>query len=196
MKYPDYVKRFRPKGTVVKKINDAYYAYYATSKRVPGKSYPVQVTKGIAGKIDENGFHPNTHARIDMEDTKIRECGFTNFLLKFEDEYVSRRSEKMREKKDIYRSMIVYLSNNSWLCEDPDTTIYTAKELTQKFHVGIPNQITAIGKICEHDLETLEPLKYICGVWSGKRILQGQLSQAQKDLLEVLGIEESDVRFE
>lgn len=48
MKYPDYVKQYRPKGTVVKKVNDTYYAYYATSKRVPGKNYPVQEIKGLA----------------------------------------------------------------------------------------------------------------------------------------------------
>ena len=51
MRYPDYVKQFRPKGTIVKRVNDTYYAYYATSKRVPDKKYPVQIIKGLAGRI-------------------------------------------------------------------------------------------------------------------------------------------------
>ena len=115
MKYPDYVKQYRPKGTVVKKVNDTYYAYYATSKRVPGKNYPVQEIKGLAGKIDRWGFHPLSRALVDTEHVVIRECGFTNFLLKFEEEYISRRSGPVKERRDLYYSMIVYLSNNSYL---------------------------------------------------------------------------------
>ena len=57
MRYPDFVKKYRPKGTNVKRVNDIYYAYYATSKRVPDKKYPVQIIEGLAGRIDESGFH-------------------------------------------------------------------------------------------------------------------------------------------
>ena len=34
--------------------------------------------------------------------------------------------------------------------------------MIEKFQIGIPNQITAISKICEYDLKDLEPLKYVC----------------------------------
>ena len=160
MRYPDYVKQFRPKGTIVKKVNDSFYAYYATSKRIPDKKYPVQVIRGLAGKIDEQGFHPLTKAIVDTEHVVIRECGFTNFLLKFEEEYVSRRrNESRKESRNLYRSMIVYLSNNSYLSDDPDTIIYSSEEMIRRFHIGIPNQITAISKICEYDLKELEALK-------------------------------------
>ena len=84
MRYPDYVKQFRPKGTIVKRVNDTYYAYYATSKRVPDKKYPVQIIKGLAGRIDESGFHRLSKAFVETGHIVIRECGFTNFLLKFE----------------------------------------------------------------------------------------------------------------
>ena len=114
MRYPDYVRRFRPKGTVVKRVNSTYYAYYATSKRVPDKKYPVQVIKGLAGRIDESGFHPLSKAFVETEHVIVRECGFTNFLLKFEEEYISRRKGTVKERKNLYRSMIVYLSNNSY----------------------------------------------------------------------------------
>lgn len=194
MKYPDYVKQYRPKGTIVKKQNETYYVYYATSKRVPEKSYPVQVITGLAGKIDQYGFHPLTKAVLDTEHVTIRECGFTNYLLKFEEEYISRRHETLRERKDIYRSMIVYLSNNSWLNDDEGTTVYTVQEMVDKFRIGVPNQITAISKICEAALEELEPLKYICNVRMGKRMFQGDLTKAQKELLERLGVTENDIR--
>ena len=35
--YPEWVQKYREKGTTVKKKGDAYYLYKRTSKRVPGK---------------------------------------------------------------------------------------------------------------------------------------------------------------
>ena len=194
MRYPDYVKRFRPKGTIVKRVNDTYYVYYATSKRVPNKNYPVQVIKGLAGKIDEYGFHKLSKALVDTSHVVIRECGFTNFLLKFEDEYVARRKGPMKERRNLYRSMIVYLSNHSYLNDEPGTTIYTVKEMVEKFKVGIPNQITVIRRICEYDLKELEPLKYICSVTLGERRLESELTKSQRELLERMGIREDEIR--
>ena len=194
MKYPDYVKQFKPKGTIVKRVNDTYYVYYATSKRVPDKKYPVQVIKGLAGRIDESGFHQLSKAFVETEHVVVRECGFTNFLLKFEEEYISRRNERVKERKNLYRSMIVYLSNNSYLNDEPGTTIYSASEMVEKFQIGIPNQITAISKICEYDLKELEPLKYICSVTMGNRRFESELTDAQKELLERTGITENDIR--
>lgn len=194
MRYPDYVKQFRPKGTIVKRVNDTYYAYYATSKRVPDKKYPVQIIKGLAGRIDESGFHKLSKAFVKTEHVVVRECGFTNFLLKFEEEYISRRKEPAKERRNLYRSMIVYLSNNSYLNDEPGTRIYSVPEMIDKFHIGIPNQITAISKICEYALEELEPLKYICSVTMGERRFESELTVAQKELLERIGIEEDEIR--
>ncbi|MCD8202607.1 MAG: hypothetical protein LUD48_03070 [Prevotella sp.] len=194
MKYPDYVRQYRPKGTVIKKVRETYYVYYATSKRVPGKNYPVQVIKGLAGKVDQYGFHPLTRAVVDTERVQVRECGFTNFLLKFEDEYVSRRNEPVKECRNLYRSMIVYLSPESYLCDDEGQKIYSAEEMVKKFHIGIPNQITAIGKMCEYDLKDLEPLKRISNVRMGERVFASELTQQQKELLEKIGVTEDEIR--
>ena len=188
------MKQFRPKGTIVKRVNDTYYAYYATSKRVPNKKYPVQVIRGLAGRIDESGFHKLSKAFVDTGHVVVRECGFTNFLLKFEDEYVSRRKGTMKERRDLYRSMIVYLSNNSYLNDERGTTIYSAVEMVRKFRIGIPNQVTAISRICEYDLKELEPLKYICSVTMGERRFESELTKSQRELLERIGIREDDIR--
>lgn len=178
----------------MKRVNGTYYAYYATSRRVPDKKYPVQIIKGLAGRIDESGFHKLSKAFVETGHVVVRECGFTNFLLKFEEEYISRRKETVRERKNLYRSMIVYLSNNSYLNDEPGTTVYSAAEMVEKFHVGIPNQITAISKICEYGLQELEPLKYICSVTMGNRRFESELTDAQKKLLERIGIAEDDIR--
>ncbi|MCD8299921.1 MAG: hypothetical protein LUC41_01895 [Clostridiales bacterium] len=195
MKYPDFVGQYRPKGTIVKRVGDTYYAYYATSKRVPEKKYPVQVIKGLAGKIDQYGFHPLTRAVVDTERVRVRECGFTNFLLKFEDEYISnRKGGSVKDRRDLYRSMIVYLSPESYLCDDSGQTIYSPEEMTKRFHIGIPNQITAISKLCEFDLRELEPLKRISNVRMGERVFASELTQQQKELLDRIGVSEEDVR--
>ena len=36
-KYPDWVQKYRAKGTTVKKKGDSYYLYKRTSRRVKGK---------------------------------------------------------------------------------------------------------------------------------------------------------------
>lgn len=178
----------------MKRVNNTYYVYYATSKRIPDKKYPVQIIRGLAGRIDESGFHPLSKAFVETKHVIVRECGFTNFLLKFEEEYISRRNEKVKERRNLYRSMIVYLSNNSYLNDVPGTTVYSASEMIEKFRIGIPNQITAISKICEYDLKDLEPLKYICGVRMGNRMFESELTDAQKELIERIGITENDIR--
>ncbi len=196
MKYPDYVKEYRPKGTVVKKVGDIYYAYYATSKRVPDKKYPVQVIKGLAGRIDSSGFHEQTRMVLDTKSVKVRESGFTNYMLMFEEEYVTHSMGNVRisvkTKRDIYHSLIVYLSNNSYLGDSG--AIYSIEELSEKYGIGIPYQLTMISKIIERPLSELEPLKYICSVEIGGRRLESELTEAQKRIMERLGIDEKDIR--
>lgn len=201
MKYPDYVKKYRPKGTVVKKVGNTYYAYYATSKRVPDKNYPVQVIKGLAGKIDMYGFHEQTRMVLETKEVIVRECGFTNYLLMFEEEYITHFRHKLadgkypsvKKRKDIYRSLIIYLSGNSYL-NDEQECIYTTEEMSEKFGLGIPWQLTSISKIVEMPLAELEPLKYICSVEIDGKHFESKLTEVQKKALERLGIDERDVR--
>ncbi len=198
MTYPDYVKQYRPKGTVVKYSNGTYYVYYAKSERVPGKSYPVQKIGGLAGKIDQFGFHPIATIQLNTEHLMVRECGFTNFLLTFEDIYICDRDEAIKEKRNLYRSLIAYFSNNSYLYEDKDTTIYSPEQMASIFHMSIPIQVTKIGGMIQEmyglKLEDLEPLKYICNVRIGDQFFTSNLTEAQKKLLEKLGITENEIK--
>ena len=201
MKYPDYVKKYRPKGTVVKKVGNIYYAYYATSKRVPDKDYPVQVIKGLAGRIDSHGFHEQTRMVLETKEVIVRECGFTNYLLMFEDEYITHMTHKLgdgkvpsvKKRRDIYRSLIIYLSGNSYL-NDEQERIYTTEEMSEDLGLGIPGQLRAISRIAEMPLSELEPLKYICSVEIDGKHFESKLTEVQKKALERLGIDERDVR--
>ena len=83
--------------------------------------------------------------------------GIDAILQYFYQACISRRKEPAKERRNLYRSMTVYLSNNSYLNDESGTRIYSVPEMIDKFHIGIPNQITAISKICEYALEELEP---------------------------------------
>ncbi len=194
MAYPDYVKKYRPKGTIIKYANDTYYVYYATSKRVPGKTYPVLEIGKLAGKIDESGFHPVTTVQLNLDRVVIRECGFTNYLLSFEDIYICDRKESIKEKRNLYRSLIAYFSNNSYLHEDEDTTIYTPDQMASLFHVSVETQKKKIEKLCGHKLEELNELKGISNARIGGHVYNSVLTATQERVLKELGITENDIR--
>ncbi len=192
-KYPDFTKN-RPKGTIVKKVRDTYYVYYATSEKVEGKKYPRQVIKGLAGKVDEKGFHELNKTYVNTDDVIIRECGFTNYLLLFEEEYKSRLvSINAKYRKSIYYSFIVNLSPNSYLNEGR-IRIYTMSEISENFNLGIPNQITVIEKILLHSLNEIDFLKTICFVKLKDRILYSQLTAEQLRLMKEIGVEEDEIK--
>ena len=195
MKYPDYVSKFRPKGTIVKSVRGVYYVYKATSKRVEGKKYPVQVIERLLGKIDESGFHFLSHALVDTTRVRIREYGFTNYLLRYEDSFLAKQHKGTRSlQRSFYRSLIVYLSPNSYLQDDSSNHIRSLDFYVEKMDIGIPNQITALGKMIEMDLAKLEPLKYICAVYMGDRLFEGELTETQLKLLDELEVSEDELR--
>ena len=196
-KYPDYIKKFRPKGTIVKKVRNDYYVYKATSKRVPGKNYPVQIIEGLVGKIDEKGFHQTYTTLVNSKVVIIRECGFTNYLLLFEKNFLL-DSSTHRKKNDlaiIYRSIIVHLSSNSYLIDDEAQPLYNIEELITIYKISMTKQINALLRILElNSLEILEPLKYICRVKMGNKIFKSELNEIQKSLIDKLGVNENEIR--
>ena len=195
MKYPEYVSKYRPKGTIVKSVRGVYYVYKATSKRVEGKHYPVQVIEKLLGKIDENGFHSLDHALVDTTRVRIREYGFTNYLLLYEDLFCMKQSKGTRAlQRSLFRSLIVYLSPNSYLQDIPTPPIRPLEFFVEKMNIGIPNQIYGLNKMIELELTKLEPLKYICCVYMGERMFEGELTQTQKTLLEELGVTQDELR--
>lgn len=78
--YPDWVKKFRKKGTAIKKVGNSYYLYKHTSKRVPGKKYPQSVDKFI-GVITPQGVIENKKKKVSLENIEVFELGFSAALL-------------------------------------------------------------------------------------------------------------------
>lgn len=174
-----------------------YYVYKATSKRVEGKSYSVEEIQGLLGCIDEYGYHELNRMVIDKEDVIIRECGFTNFLLLFEDICLNDLNvdKSKKDSKIIFYSLIVYLSSNSYLIAQNDVEILSLDELTNRYKISISRQLNSLKKtIGVENLQELEQLKYICNVKVGNKILKSKLNKYQKELINILGVDEKELR--
>ena len=69
--YPEWVQKYREKGTTVKKKGNSYYLYKRTSKRVPGKKYPQPVDTYV-GIITPDGVVQTQRKRIELTDIEVR----------------------------------------------------------------------------------------------------------------------------
>lgn len=113
--YPESIRRFRPKGTCLKKAGDIYNVYQVTSKRMPGKKYPVPQTGPLLGYIDGQDFHEKKKQVFDVEGFTSYEYGYTAFLLLHEDDFASRFKKShgkllAKEIKEVFRNIILILS--------------------------------------------------------------------------------------
>lgn len=187
MKYPDYIKNFKPKGTIVKKINNTFYVYEAKSKRVPGKDYPVQVIGDLIGKITPFGFIPNKEVKIDLSSVRILEYGFTDYLLKFKDLYLTKSIKLSKEKANlIYHSYIIYLSPLSYLKESIHLDV---DEITKLYNLSTSQQIGSIYKTIEcKDEDKLDMLKRMFIIKDNEREIKIPPSSEQIELMKELNI--------
>ena len=69
---PDWVLKYKEKGTTIRKINNKYYKYKVHSERREGKSYPVLVQDELLGTITEDGFVPSKRKFIVPSDLEVR----------------------------------------------------------------------------------------------------------------------------
>ena len=189
-KYPSYVNKFRPKGTIIKKVNDVYYVYKATSKRVEGKKYPVQVIEGVIGKIDEYGFHDTEKVKLN-QDVIVRECG-----LKYKDTFMNETYSlfKKQDREIILYSLIYYLSSNTYIQDKYSDKILPIQEVIDKYKLSIGRQIKMIERIMETTLKEIEELKYICRVYIGEKELKTKITKRQKEILEKLMVDEDELK--
>ena len=76
--YPEWVQKHRRKGTTIKKVGNNYYLYKHSSKRVPGKKYPVPVDTYI-GRITQEGVVKSEIKKVDTAKAQVivKEYGFS-----------------------------------------------------------------------------------------------------------------------
>ncbi len=77
--YPEWVQAQKRKGTAIKKVGGNYYLYKHSSKRVPGKKYPVPVDTYI-GTITPDGVIESKKKKLALTSAEVWEYGFSKAI--------------------------------------------------------------------------------------------------------------------
>lgn len=90
-RYPDWVLKYRRKGTAIHKIGENFYLYEVASKWDKGLKRARKITKGYLGKITPKGLNEPGY-KINCP-TTCKECGASLFLIKQNKEIIDRLKE-------------------------------------------------------------------------------------------------------
>lgn len=197
--YPEFIRKLRPKGTCLKKAGDIYNVYQVTSKRMPGKKYPMPQTGPLLGYIDEQGFHEKKKQVFDVQDLTSYEYGYTAFLLLHEDDFVSHFKKShakllVKEAKEIFRNMILILSPYSVLAIDTSFQKKSAEELHDLYDVSVCATKSLINRIMPIDENIEAGLKCLGCIRTNKKLILSKPCEALKTHLDNIGITEEDLK--
>ena len=197
--YPEFIRKLRPKGTCLKKAGDIYNVYQVTSKRMPGKKYPMPQTGPLLGYIDEQGFHEKKKQDFDVQDLTSYEYGYTAYLLLHEDDFVSHFKKShakllVKEAKEIFRNMILILSPYSVLAIDTSFQKKSAEELHDLYDVSVCATKSLINRIMPIDENIEAGLKCLGCIRTNKKLILSKPCEALKTHLDNIGITEEDLK--
>ena len=182
--YPEWVQKYRERGTTIKKKGDSYYLYKRTSRRVPGKKYPQPVDTYV-GIITPDGVIQTQRKRVELTDIEVRESGYSNTLWQLCPQ--AWKDALGDEWEDVLKTLILKWSPQSYLGKD-----YIERD-SKEFHCSFGAQAGMLSrrifKEYKVDLKELEILKSVYLVYIGKEEAVSRLDEAQKNLLEKLGVE-------
>ena len=194
--YPDYVKAFRPKGTVVRLRNGRYLVFSAKSKRVPGKSYPVLIVGELCGFIDSGGFHPQTKVVVDFSLCSTYEYGFSNLLLLRRDEFLSVKRQEgfsLRDADVMLRSLIVSISGCSYLSLGKD--ILSEDELASRYRINVLKAKASLLRKTGLREEETRMLFTVVGIYDGSTFRRLPMSEKVREMLSCFGIDERRIAY-
>lgn len=182
--YPEWVQKHKVKGTTVKKVGDNYYLYKHTSKRVPGKKYPVPVDTYL-GIITPDGVIESKKKKLSLTNVEVKEYGFSRALwLLCPQEWKKPLGD---DWEDILALIIVKWSPNSYLTKE------RAIRKEEDFHCQFPAQQASLSRRIykKHgvDVEDLRSLSDIFLVYFEKEVVVSKIRTEQKELLSKIGIE-------
>lgn len=182
-KYPDWVQKYRTRGTTVKKKGDAYYLYKRTSKRVSGKKYPQPVDTYI-GVITPEGVVESNRKKLSLTNIGVREFGFSKAIqLACPAEWKGPLGE---EWEDILSIIIVQWSPASYLLEERQI------RREDEFHRQFPAQKSMLSRRIYNkygiDVKDMEELKQIYLIYFEKEKVVSRINDSQKRILDRLGL--------
>ena len=182
--YPDWVQKYREKGTTVKKVGNNFYLYRHSSKRVPGKKYPVPVDTYL-GKITPDGLEKEQAKRkVGTGEVEVKEFGFSKAV-----EQLCPQSWKEplgTEWKNTLDFIIKRESPESYIVKIRDVP----EELDPRIQLGA--QIGMLNRRMKNDygvdMKDLKILKTVYAVYIKKKALLSKTNEKQESLIAKLGI--------
>lgn len=182
--YPDWVQKYKVRGTTVKKVGMNYYLYKHTSKRVPGKKYPQPVDTYI-GVITPDGVIESKKKKLSLTKVEVKEYGFSKALWSLCPE--SWKKPLGRDWEDVLLLLLRKWSPESYLLKEG-----TLKN-EEDFHYQFASQMGSLSRKIykEHgiDMSELELLKTVYLVYLEKETVVSKVSEDQKRVLDKAGID-------
>ena len=183
--YPEWVQKHRRKGTTIKKVGKNYYLYKHSSKRVPGKKYPVPVDTYI-GRITQEGVVKSEIKKVDTAKAQVivKEYGFSYS--------VERLCTK--EWKEILGNCWRDVLDTIILKESPESYISGLRDYPGQLdpHIQLAAQKSSLIHRIKNaygvtwaDLQTLSTI-YLVSI-SGRKYISA-VSENQQEILDRLGI--------
>lgn len=183
--YPDWVQKQKTTGTAVKKVGNNYYLYKHSSKRVPGKKYPVPVDTYI-GKITPDGIERSGSKKVDFSNSEVivKEYGFSRSV-----ELLCPAGWKEplgRDWKKVLDFIIIH--------ESPESYISQIREIPECLdsHIQFGAQKSALQRKMKKEhgigLQDLRLLLTVYMVCIGDKKFISKISDEQKELLEKLNM--------
>lgn len=181
--YPEWVQKYRERGTTIKKKGDSYYLYKRTSKRVPGKKYPQPVDTYL-GLITPEGVVRSNKKKVTLTDIEVWEYGFSKAISDLCPE--GWKKPLGDEWEDILKLIICDWSPNSYL---QITGLKAKEDFRCQFNSQAASLSRRIFKEHKIDVKDLAPLKGVYLVMIGKEKAISKINCEQQELIERLKVE-------
>lgn len=128
---PDWVKKYKEKGTTIRKIGNQYYKYKIHSERRPGKKYPVLVQDELIAIINEEGYKESVNKVINPFETEHKT------LYEFKDNGIYIEEFNKDEINELNKIVLIKIKNHWYFLALTEKQ----KEILEKHKVGNKNGI-------------------------------------------------------
>jgi hypothetical protein len=181
--YPEWVQKYRTRGTTVKKQGDTYYLYKRTSRRVPGKKYPQPVDTYL-GVITPEGVVYSEKKKVSLSDAEVFEYGFSKALWDLCPQ--SWKKPLGDDWEDILKIIISKKSPESYLVKGQ------ILRNEDEIHCQFPAQMTSLARRLKGEagieMDDLEKLKTVYMIHIDKTDILSKLSEEHMEIAARLGI--------
>lgn len=128
---PEWAKKYKVKGTTIRKRNEqSYYLYQVHSERRKDKKYPVLIQDGILGIIYETGIEYTQKKLIDPHELIIKRFSTTSLFKKMD-----------KEHKTKLKELFLVKINNAWFFSK---TTKIQKETLEIYKINWKNGVEII----------------------------------------------------